>query len=97
MLYLVIAKDGTDPDAPARRARVREQHLKEVRPLVEEGRVRLGGALLDEGRMVGSALIVAADSEAEARALLERDIYSRAGVWRDVSIYPFRRAVGAEV
>jgi uncharacterized protein len=97
MLYLVIAKDGTDPDAPERRARVREQHLKEVRPLVEAGRVRLGGALLYEERMIGSALLVEAESEAEVRALLEQDIYSREGVWQDVEVYPFRRAVGAEV
>lgn len=94
MTFLVIAKDGTDADAPARRARVRERHLEDLRPLVEAGRVALGGALLaDDGAMIGSALLLEADSEEEVRAIVERDVYRREGVWREVEIHPFRRAI----
>jgi uncharacterized protein len=94
MLFLVIAKDGTDPDAPARRQRVREAHLEGARERAASGVMQVGGAILGaDGGMIGSALIVEAVDEAGLRALLEDDVYHRAGVWRSYEIYPFRRAV----
>jgi uncharacterized protein len=93
MLYLVIARDGHDPEAPARRAAVRATHLEGARPLAERGTLVLGGALLDDhGGMIGSALILEADDEAGVRAILEADVYHRAGVWRSYEITPFKRA-----
>lgn len=94
MLYLVIAHDGRDPDAPTRRQEVRDQHLQGVRPLVDDGTVQLGGAYLDDqGRMAGSALLIEAEDEASVRALLDADVYTRHGVWERFEIYPFVRAV----
>lgn len=94
MLYAIIAKDGTDPDAPERRRRVRQRHLDGVQPLVEAGQLQLAGALLDdEGGMIGSLLLLEADSEAAAREVVENDVYTREGVWRSFEVYPFRRAV----
>lgn len=94
MLYLVLAHDGTDPEAPARRQRVREQHLAGIGPAAASGVLQVGGAILDaDGAMIGSALIVEAANEAEARAFLEGDVYSREGVWQSLTIYPFKRAV----
>lgn len=94
MLFLVLAHDGRDPDAPARRKRVREAHLEGVRPLAEAGTLQLGGAYLDDaGEMAGSALLLEAEDEAAVRALLEADVYHREGVWRRYEIYPFVRAV----
>jgi uncharacterized protein YciI len=94
MLFLVIAKDGTDAEAPARRQRVRERHLEGARTLAERGTLQVGGALLDpEGGMIGSALVIEAEDEAAARVLLEADVYHREGVWRSYEVYPFRRAV----
>lgn len=94
MLFLVIAKDGTDADAPARRQRVREAHLEGAHALAASGVLQLGGALLDPGGgMIGSALVVEAEDESALRAVLEADVYHRAGVWRSFEIYPFRRAV----
>lgn len=94
MLFLVIAKDGTDAEAPARRQRVRERHLEGARTLATNGTLQVGGALLDpEGGMIGSALVLEAKDEAAARQLLEVDVYHREGVWRSYEIYPFRRAV----
>lgn len=93
MLYLVIAKDALDAEAPARRKRVRPIHLEELRPLVDDGRAKVGGAILsEEGEAVGSALLLEADSEASLRDLLERDVYSREGVWGEFEIYPFKQA-----
>ncbi len=94
MLYLVLAHDATDPDAPARRAAVRERHLEAVRPLVEAGTLRVGGAFLDdEGTMRGSMMLIEAEDEAALRRLLDDDVYRREGVWERFEIRPFVRAV----
>jgi uncharacterized protein len=94
MLFLVIAKDGTDAEAPARRQRVREAHLEGARALAATGVLQVGGAILDpNGGMIGSALVVEAEDEAALRSVLEADVYRRAGVWQSFEIYPFRRAV----
>lgn len=94
MLYLVIARDGTDEEARARRQAVRERHLEGIKPAVEDGTIQLGGALLnDGGEMIGSALLLEAASREEVEALLKRDIYTQAGVWLSFDIFPFKRAV----
>ena len=94
MLFLVIAKDGTDPEAPTRRQQARETHLEGARRLAADGTLQVAGALLDgAGTMIGSMLVLEAPDEATVRALLDADVYHRAGVWRHVEVYPFRRAV----
>ncbi len=94
MLFLILAHDAHDEGAPARRAAVRERHLQEVRPLVESGRLQVGGAFLDEeGTMRGSMLLLEAEDEAEARRVLQDDVYAREGVWERFEIWPFKRAV----
>jgi uncharacterized protein len=91
--WLIIARDGTDPDAPARRKAAREEHLAANRTLFEEGRVLYAGALLDaDGGMIGSLLVVDAPDEATVRAQIEADAYTRGGVWVDVEVRGFRRA-----
>ena len=80
MRYAIIARDGTDPEAKARRLAVRPTHLERVAPFVERGRVLIGGAILDEaGDMVGSVLLT--------------DFTG--GVWKEIEILDFRPAVGA--
>ena len=94
MLYLILAHDGHDEDAPERRSRVRPQHLEGIRPLVESGRLQVGGAILDdEGVMRGSMVLLEAQDEEEARSIVEADVYTREGVWRRFEIWPFKRAV----
>lgn len=94
MTFFVLAHDGTDPDAPARRQRVRQQHLTEIQAVVASGTVQLGGAILGEaGEMVGSALLLEAESSEAVRAILENDVYFKTGVWQRFEVYPFRRAV----
>jgi uncharacterized protein len=92
--YLVIAYDGTDPEAPARRQAARPAHLEGVRPMVEAGQMIVGGAILDEaGRMIGSTTIVEFASRAELDDWLARDPYVTEGVWKKVQVQPFRVAV----
>lgn len=94
MIFLVLAHDGRDAEALERRLAVREAHLKGLAPAVESGRLQVGGALLDdEGRMIGSMLVVEAESRQDLDDFLKADIYSRHGVWRRFEVYPFKRAV----
>ncbi len=94
MLFLVIAKDGTDDGAPERRRNVREQHLTAARLLADAGTLQLGGAILDdEGNMIGSALLLEAADEAALHTLLEADVYASRGVWQSYEVHRFRRAI----
>lgn len=94
MLFLIIAKDGDDADAPARRQAVRARHLEGAQALAAAGTLQLGGALLDaEGAMIGSAMLVEAPDEAAVHALVARDVYSQGDVWREYEVYPFKRAI----
>jgi uncharacterized protein len=61
--------------------------------------VRLGGAFLDpmSDNPIGSLLILNCPDLAAAQALLEKDPYARAGLFANVELRPWRRAVGAEI
>lgn len=93
MLYLVIARDASDPEVFDRRERARPRHLEDLAPAVEEGSVRVAGALLnDAGQPIGSMILVEAQSEDDVRELLARDVYTRERVWRSFEIHPFKQA-----
>ncbi len=92
--FLVIAQDGTDPDAPARRQAARPAHLAAIGPRVERGEIVAGGAILDDAAgMIGSAMIAEFSSRAELDAWLAADPYTTGNVWQKVEVRPFRLAV----
>ena len=94
MQYLVIAHDGTDAEAPARRQAARPEHIEGVKALKESGAMILGGAMLDDdGQMIGSACVVDFETRAELDAWLENDPYATGKVWQKIDVTPFRRAV----
>jgi uncharacterized protein YciI len=94
--FLVIARDGDDADAPARRARVRPAHLEFIRPFVDRGQVLIGGAMLDgSGTMIGSTLLAEFDTREALDEWLRTDPYVTEQVWRSIEVHPFRTAVGA--
>lgn len=96
MQFLVIARDGTDEDALERRRRTRPKHLEGIGPLVDNGNVLVGGAVLSgSGDMVGSMLLVEFPDRADVDTWLARDPYVTDGVWQEVEVQPFRTAVGA--
>ncbi len=91
--YVVIARDGTDQEAPARRLAVRETHLALARRMKAEGKIIHAGALLDDDRrMTGSLLVVAFASRAELDAWLAADPYVTGGVWRQIEVRLFQPA-----
>jgi uncharacterized protein len=91
MQFMLLAYDGTDTGAPARRLAVREQHIALGDKLVAEGKMLYGTAILDEnGNMIGSMLIVEYDSRTELDKWLEIEPYITGDVWRDIQIRPVR-------
>ena len=96
MRFIVIAHDGTDPDAKDRRAAARPAHLERTAPYVESGQVLLGGALLDEaGDMIGSVVLADFPSREAFDEWLAGDPYVTGGVWQEIEVRPYRPAVGA--
>ena len=92
MVFLVLGYDGSDTDAPARRAAARPAHLATVKRLKAAGHFLDGGAILDEaGRMVGSMLVMDFPSRAELDAWIAADAYTVGRVWQQVTVQPFRR------
>jgi uncharacterized protein len=94
MQFVVMAYDGTDSEAPARRAAVREAHLESARRMKEAGEIIKGGAILDdEGAMVGSVIFTEFPSREALDAWLAVDPYVTGDVWRKIEVLPFRVAV----
>ena len=92
--FLMLAYDGSDADAPARRRAARPAHFENIKSMIEKKEISAGGAILDEkGAMIGSALFVEFPSRAELDAWLEREPYVQQKVWQKIEIKPFRLAV----
>jgi uncharacterized protein YciI len=93
MQFLVIAHDGTDAGAPARRLAARPAHLAGIAPMVERGEIISGGALLDEaGGMTGSVCLCEFPDRAALDAWLSRDPYVTGNVWQKIEVRPVRLA-----
>lgn len=89
MQFLVIGRDGTDPNAPARRSAARAAHLALTDKLKKEGHHLYAAALLDDaGGMVGSAMVVQCQDRAALDRWLKEEPYVRQKVWVDVEVTP---------
>ena len=92
MTFLILAQDFSDPDALSRRMQQRPAHIDGVRRMKAEGTFLDGGAILDqEGRMVGSMILVEFPSRSEVDEWLARDPYVTGRVWEHITVRPFRR------
>jgi uncharacterized protein len=93
MQWLVIARDGSDPEAAARRQAARPAHLENAARLQRAGHLLIGGALIDEeGGMIGSACVAQFATRAELDAWLASDPYVTGGVWQTIEVLPYRVA-----
>jgi uncharacterized protein YciI len=86
---IVIARDGADDGAPARRMTARGAHLDRVHTLAEDGTLLFGGAILDapEGRITGSVAVTRHTDHASARAFWAEDPYVTGDVWREMDFH----------
>lgn len=90
---VIVAMDGTDAGAAARRLAVRAQHIARVAPMAAQGVLAMGGAILDEaGGMRGSIAVTRHASDAAAQAWMADDPYVTGGVWRDITLHGTRFA-----
>ena len=93
MQFLLIAYDGTDPEAPERRLKVREEHLEKIGRLKRDGECLFGGAILDDGgKMIGSMIVYDFPDRQSLDARLKDEPYITEGVWKKIEIHPFRLA-----
>lgn len=92
--FLIIARDGTDPDASGRRTAARPAHFAGIKDMVAKGEIISGGALLDDaGKMIGSYVIAEFPGRAELDAWFAREPYVQQGVWKQIDVKPIRIAV----
>jgi len=92
MEFLILANDFRDAATPARRLQQRPAHIDGVRRMKTAGTFLEGGAILDDdGRMVGSMLVVDFPSRSEVDAWLASDPYVTGQVWEHITVRRFRR------
>lgn len=93
MQFVVTGHDGTDQEAVARRLAKREEHLKAAEKMKQAGSLKFATALLDDdGKMIGSILVVDFPSRQELDQWLKVEPYVLGDVWRSVEVRPCRVA-----
>ncbi|MDB5123489.1 MAG: hypothetical protein JWP94_1618 [Mucilaginibacter sp.] len=91
--YLVTAYDYTDTEALQRRMNVRPHHLDAAKDLKANGNYVLGGAILNEdGKMIGSVMILQFETEEALDAWKQNEPYITQKIWESVDVKPFRVA-----
>jgi len=91
--YLVTGYDYTDEGALQRRMNVRPHHLDGAKELKANGNYLIGGAILnEEGKMIGSVMIVQFETEEELEAWKQNELYITGKIWESVDVKPFRVA-----
>jgi uncharacterized protein len=96
VLYIIYAEDNAD--SLEKRTSVRPAHLARLQLLQDEGRLIVAGPMPavdsnDPGvaGFTGSAIIAEFSSQEAAQAWAEADPYIAAGVYKNVSVKPFKR------
>jgi uncharacterized protein len=91
--YLVHAWDGTDDQALERRMKARPAHFDNSRRIKASGNFVLGGAMLnDEGKMIGSTMVLQFETREELQQWVDTEPYITGNVWQKIDIRPFRVA-----
>lgn len=93
MGYAVLAFDGEDEDAPARRMAARERHLQVLAVWAGDGRLAFGTPLMaPDGRAIGSLMVLEVPDERGLQDYLAAEPFNSSGVWQRVTTFPFRIA-----
>lgn len=91
--YLITAYDYTDEGAVERRMGVRPHHLDGARELKAKGNYVVGASILnDEGKMIGSSMILQFEDEEQLEAWRQGEPYLTQKIWESVDIKPVRVA-----
>jgi uncharacterized protein len=91
--YIVYGWDGKDDNALERRMNARPAHFDNARKWKESGNYVLGGAMLnEEGKMIGSTMVMQFETKEELQQWLDTEPYVTGNVWENVDIRPFKVA-----
>ncbi|KAL1864172.1 hypothetical protein VTK73DRAFT_6107 [Phialemonium thermophilum] len=99
--WLVVIPDY--PGVQQKRVEIRPQHFENMKPFVESGQWKMGGAILTEVppddepsslKFAGSTLITIAENKEEILDVLRNDVYAKHGVWDldKVQMWPLKCA-----
>lgn len=87
MQFIVYAYDATDDQATERRMAIRPEHLENIKKVKEKGSVICAGGLTnDEGKVIGSFLVMEFATRELFNEYLESEPYIKHGVWDEVKI-----------
>lgn len=89
-----LAEARYTPEAAERRPAVRGQHLERMAALRADGTVIEAGAYADA--LTSSVILLHAQDEAAALAIVRDDVYVRSGVWDEITVRPFGRVLSVE-
>ncbi|MGE7665213.1 YciI family protein [Ureibacillus composti] len=89
MQYIITAYDGIDEQAIDRRLIARDEHLRSVEKRVKDGQHLYAAAILDDnGKMIGSMMVVDFPSKDELDNWLKVEPYVVGNVWQKIDIQP---------
>ncbi|RAL10209.1 YciI family protein [Aspergillus homomorphus CBS 101889] len=98
--WLCILPDK--PNVQELRMKVRPTHFANLKPLVEAGKMVVGGAMVEshpeEGKpptFKGSMIVVTGETLGDVHQIINNDIYAKSGVWdlEKVQVIPYISAV----
>ncbi len=99
MMWYAIISEDVDNSLPLR-AKARDAHLARLRTLAAEGRLLLAGPhpavdaeVPGEAGFTGSLVVAEFPSLDDAKQWADQDPYVAAGVYREVSVKPFKRVL----
>lgn len=87
------------PETQEIRARTKQTHIQECTSLIESGKLSYFGVTMsshapigETAKINGSVMVLEAENEEYVKEFLERDAYTRAGVWNidGAQIWPFK-------
>ena len=88
MLFAFLCKDK--PGHLNVRLENRPAHVDHLNRLDAEGKLKLAGPFLDDdGKPMGSLVVVSAGSLDEAKAIAAADPFAKAGLFESVEVKPF--------
>ena len=92
MLYMVLCKDS--PKSSQLRASARPEHLN----YLDSFKIRFAGPFMSDTteEMIGSLIILEANSLADAKQFAANDPYNLAGLFESVEIKPFKQVIPGE-
>jgi hypothetical protein len=97
MHFVIIGKDGDDPEALNRRMAARDSHIAYSDLAVKTGEQVIGAAVINqEGQMAGSIMIVEFDDIEGVKSWLDKEAYVTGKVWQDIQIIPCKIAPSFE-